>query len=47
MLKSDFHSPSEEDAAGTAWQPDTDYNDYEWHLGRTGDGDWQLVTWGY
>ena len=47
VLKSDFHSPNAEDAAGTAWKPDTDYNDYEWHLGRTGNGDWQLVTWGY
>ena len=45
---SDFHSPSEKDAEGTAWEPDSDYTGWSWHLGRTGtDGTWQLMTWGY
>lgn len=43
----DFHSPSAEQAEGTAWNPDTDYDDYTWHLARTDGGDWQLLTWGY
>lgn len=44
----DFHSPSEADAQATAWEPDADYEDYTWHLGRTGaDGSWQLMSWGY
>lgn len=47
VLKSDFHSPSKEEAEGTAWNPDSDYKDYEWHLGRTSGGEWQLLTWGY
>ena len=47
VLKSSFRSPNAEDAKGTAWEPDKEYKDYEWHLGRTGDGDWELVTWGY
>jgi D-alanyl-D-alanine carboxypeptidase len=33
--------------AGGAWEPDTDYNDYEWWLARTEGGEWQLMSWGY
>ncbi len=47
VLTSDFHSPSAEKAEGTAWEPDTDYNDYTWTLARTDGGEWQLLTWGY
>lgn len=43
---SDFHSPVEEDQP-SAWSPDTEYTDWQWWLGRTADGTWQLVTWGY
>ena len=44
----DFHSPTEEaDLEGTAWEPDTDYNDYQWWLGRADGGQWELVSWGY
>ena len=41
---SDFHSPVE---GGGAWEPDTEYPDWQWWLGFTGDGEWELVTWGY
>lgn len=47
VIMSDFHSPSGADAEGTAWEPDTDYNDYSWHLARTDGGEWHLLTWGY
>lgn len=47
VLTSDFHSPSVADAEGTAWEPDTDYNGYTWTLGRTANGAWELLTWGY
>ena len=47
VIKTDFHSPSAEEAKGTAWEPDTDYKDYEWHLARTNKGEWVLLTWGY
>ena len=48
VFVTDFHSPSAENAEGTAWEPDKDYNDYTWHLGRTGeDGTWELMSWGY
>ena len=41
---SDFHSPKE--AVG-AWNPDSEYTDYQWWLAGTEDGDWQLISWGY
>ena len=48
VFSTDFHTPSAEQAEGTAWEPDTDMNGYTWHLGRTGtDGAWNLMTWGY
>ena len=47
-MTSSFHSPSAEAAEGTAWEPDTDYKDYTWHLGRTdAKGSWKLMTQGY
>ena len=45
VFVSDFHTPK--DAEG-AWEADSDYKDWTWHLGRTGaDGSWRLMTWGY
>lgn len=41
---SDFHSPA--DPYG-AWEPDMEYRDWQWWLARTGDGSWELITWGY
>ena len=47
LFTSVLHSPSAELCEGTAWQPDTDYNDYKWLLARRGtDDSWQLLTWG-
>ena len=40
----DFHSPTEQIGA---WQADTEYADYQWHLARSADGGWEVVTWGY
>ena len=40
----DFHSPVE---AEGAWEPDQEYKDYQWWLGRTDDGVWEVVTSGY
>ena len=42
---SDFHSPVEE--GPYAWEPDTEYTDYQWWLALTDGGDWELVSWGY
>lgn len=41
---SDFHSPKEN--AG-AWNPDSEYIDWQWWLARTDNGNWKLMTWGY
>ncbi|MCR4606284.1 MAG: hypothetical protein K5771_00975 [Oscillospiraceae bacterium] len=41
---SDFHSPVEETGA---WNPDTDYLDWQWWLARSEGGDWEILTWGY
>lgn len=47
VFESEFHSPSAADAEGTAWEPDTDYKGWTWHLGRTGEqGGWKLVGFG-
>ena len=40
----DFHTAA--DAVG-AWEPDADYNDYQWWLAREAGGAWELVSWGY
>ena len=41
---SDFHSPVE---AYGSWNPDTEYTGWNWWLGRTDGGSWELVDWGY
>ena len=47
VMTSVFHTPGEAEAEGTAWEPDTDYEDWTWLLARTSSDDsWQLLTWG-
>ncbi len=41
---SDFHSPAE---GLSAWEPDYEYTDYQWWLGKTEEGEWEIVSWGY
>ena len=44
----DFHSPVEEEQLkDTAWEPDTEYTDYQWWLARTDGGNWELISSGY
>lgn len=43
---SDFHSPVKPEEP-TAWEPDTDYTDYQWWLARKDDNEWVLMTNGY
>ena len=38
----DFHSPVED--GPYAWEPDTEYTDYQWWLARTENGDWEIVS---
>jgi len=30
-----------------AWEPDAEYNDWQWWLARSADGGWDLLTWGF
>ena len=41
---SGFHTPSEGESV---WDPDQEYEDYQWWLARTDDGGWEVVSWGY
>lgn len=41
---SEFHSPAE---GGGAWEPDEEYTGWQWWLGRSEGGSWELVSWGY
>ena len=45
-FQTDFHSPTDPQQE-SAWDPDTEYTNWEWWLARTAEGGWQLVTWGY
>ncbi len=40
----DFRSP---DGGENAWEPDTEYKDYQWYLAREPGGGWEIVSWGY
>jgi len=47
VVASSFHTPTADKLPEiTAWEPDLEYT-YDWYLGRTDDGEWQLVTYGY
>ena len=41
---SDFHSPLE---GFSAWEPDSEYTNWQWWLARTEDSGWEIVSWGY
>lgn len=41
---SSFHSPKN---GGGSWQPDQEYTNWGWYLGREDGGQWKLLTWGY
>ena len=45
---SDFHSPKDEAASSAlGLEADREYQDWQWWLARSEDGDWQLMPWGY
>ncbi len=45
VFTSSFLSP--ENVEGTAWNPNTEYTDWYWYLGRNINGEWNIITWGY
>lgn len=40
----DFHTSP---YAEGAWEPDEEYTDYQWWLGKNENGGWEVVSWGY
>lgn len=46
VLYSNFHSPIDPQEA-MAFEPDFEYTDYNWILGRTDGGEWTVIDWGY
>ena len=44
VFTSNFHSPKE---GGGAWEPDYDYENWGWYLGRVKGENWVLLDWGY
>lgn len=44
MFESSFHSPKNGDGA---WNPDEEYEGWQWWLARSDGGQWKLMTWGY
>ena len=44
MLVSDFHTSEN---APVQWNADTDYEDFQWWLAHTDNGEWKLISWGY
>ena len=39
-----FHTPAEDSGA---WEPDEEYEDYQWWLARSEDSGWEIVSTGY
>ena len=46
VMLSDFHTPANPEEA-MAFEPDYEYTDYNWILGRTEGGEWTIIDWGY
>ena len=46
-FKSNFRSPDEKEAEGTAWEPNMEYTDWQWWFGRAEGGEWVYVSSGY
>ncbi len=44
VFTSSFRSPKEPSGA---WNPDSEYTDWEWYLGRNKGEEWIVFTWGY
>ena len=44
-ITGNFHSPK--DNKGTAWEPDMEYEDYQFWLGMDEEGSWSVVSTGY
>ncbi|MBQ9828132.1 MAG: M15 family metallopeptidase [Lachnospiraceae bacterium] len=45
-ILADFHSPAAEEGT-TVFEPDREYEGYQFWLAREEGGEWELLTWGY
>lgn len=46
VMLSDFHTPANPEEA-MAFEPDYEYTNYNWILGRTENGEWKVMDWWY
>ena len=44
---SSFHSPKSSEDNKTAFNIDSEYEDWSWYLARSDGGEWKLMTFGY
>lgn len=47
VFTSDFFIPEQDAVMAGAFEPNTTLTDYEWYLGRTAGGEWNVLTAGY
>lgn len=47
FFKTNFYIPQQDAVMAWAFEPDTTLTDYEWYLGRTAGGEWNVLTAGY
>lgn len=47
FFKTNFYIPQQDAVMAGAFEPDTTLTDYEWYLGRTAGGEWNVLTAGY
>lgn len=47
FFKTNFYIPQQDAVMAWAFEPDKTLTDYEWHLGRTAGGEWNVLTAGY
>lgn len=47
FFKTNFFIPEQDAEMAWAFEPNKTMKDYEWYLGRTGSGEWKVLTSGY
>ncbi len=47
FFKTNFYIPQQDAVMAWAFEPDTTLTDYEWYLGRTAGGEWNVLSAGY
>ena len=47
FFKTNFYIPEQDAVMAGAFEPNTTLTDYEWYIGRTAGGEWNVLTAGY